>query len=57
MLQFIKQFLRDESGMEMVEWTIVAAVFAVASITAWTGLDEAIGTALDNVENEITSLE
>lgn len=57
MLKFFRQFVRDESGMEMVEWTIVAVVFAVAAIAAWQGLDEAIGTALDNVEQQIQSAE
>lgn len=57
MLKFIKNFVRDENGMEMVEWTIVAVVFAVAAITAWTELDEAIGEALQIVEDEITNLE
>ena len=57
MLKFFKDFVRDENGMEMVEWTIVAVVFAVAAITAWTELDEAIGEALQIVEDEITNLE
>ncbi len=57
MLKFFKDFVRDENGMEMVEWTIVAVVFAVAAITAWTELDEAIGQALQIVEDEITNLE
>ncbi len=41
-----KRFVREDDGMEMVEWAIVATVFAVASALLWTTLSTAIGTAL-----------
>ena len=50
----IRNFLRDESGMEMVEWTIVAIVFAVAASFAWGGVAEAINGALAEVESRIS---
>jgi len=49
----IQKFVRDESGMEMVEWTIVAIVFAVAASLAWGGLATAIQGALQTVQTTI----
>ena len=51
----IKSFIADESGMEMVEWTIVATVFAVAAAAFWTQLGSAIDNALQVVVNMINS--
>lgn len=51
----IERFLRDESGMEMVEWTIVATVFAVAAASFWSVLGGAIKEALDAVVAEISA--
>ena len=53
MLKAITEFLRDEDGMEMVEWTIVATVFAVAAAAFWGDLGTAIDTALGRVEQRI----
>jgi Flp pilus assembly pilin Flp len=44
-----KNFVRDENGMEMVEWAIVGVVFALAAATLWTTLKDDIGTALGKV--------
>ncbi|NNL67577.1 MAG: hypothetical protein HKP30_15110 [Myxococcales bacterium] len=45
----ILDFVRDENGMEMIEWTIVATVFAVAAAAFWGQLGGAINTALQTV--------
>jgi Flp pilus assembly pilin Flp len=44
-----KNFVRDENGMEMVEWAIVGVVFALAAAAVWTTLKDDIGTALSNI--------
>ena len=54
MLNAIKCFIRDEDGMEMVEWTIVATVFAVTAAAFWGDLGTAIDTALNSVESKIS---
>ena len=46
MLITLKRFVREEDGMEMVEWAIVATVFAIASAALWGTLSGAIGSAL-----------
>ena len=56
MLVGIKKFLRDESGMEMVEWTIVAIVFAVAAAVFWENMAGAINTAIERITTELESV-
>jgi pilus assembly protein Flp/PilA len=48
-LPVLKNFIRDESGMETVEWAIMAALIVAGVITIVTG----IGT---NVNNAFTKL-
>jgi len=50
LLNTMKRFVREEDGMEMVEWAIVGVVFAVAAAVFWTDLATAIDTALDDIE-------
>ncbi len=50
----IRRFVKDESGMEMVEWTIVAVVFAVAASVAWGTLEGAISGALSDVVDTVS---
>ncbi len=45
----IKRFVREENGMEMVEWAIVGVVFALAAALLWGTLKDDIGTALTNI--------
>ena len=49
----IVDFIRDENGMEMIEWTIVATVFAVAAAAFWNQLGGAINTALQSVASTV----
>ena len=50
----IARFVREEDGMEMVEWAIVGVVFAVAAASVWSELEKSIDTALGKVEAELT---
>ena len=49
----LKQFLQEEQGMEMVEWALVAVLFAVASVAAWTALGGQLTTTLQELTAEI----
>lgn len=44
-----KNFLREESGMEMVEWSLVAVLFAIVAGVAFSGVGDAVTTALGGV--------
>lgn len=50
-MDMIKRFVREDDGMEMVEWAIVGVVFALAAALFWTDLGTAIDTALGRIEN------
>ena len=45
----LMKFLREENGMEMVEWSLVAVLFAVVAGLAFTQVGAAVTTALQTV--------
>ena len=54
LLKKISSFVREEDGMEMVEWAIVGVVFALAAALFWADLGTAIDSALGNIEDCVT---
>ena len=50
MRNLITRFVREEDGMEFVEWALVATLFAVAGIAGWGTLADSITAALGEVE-------
>lgn len=50
MVNLFKNFLKEEDGMEMVEWAIVGVVFALAAAAFWTDMGTAIDNALGDIE-------
>lgn len=49
----LKRFMREDDGMEMVEWAIVGIVFAVAAAAFWDTLAAAVGGALNRIDAEL----
>jgi len=49
MLSVIKRLFREEEGMEMVEWSIVGVVFALAAALVWSSLEKNINTAVTSI--------
>jgi Flp pilus assembly pilin Flp len=47
----IVRLVREDAGMEMVEWSIVGVVFALAGALLWSTLKDDINTALGNIGN------
>jgi len=47
-LNVIKNFIRDENGLEMVEWAIVAALIASVAVTGMSGLGSSIASRFDD---------
>jgi Flp pilus assembly pilin Flp len=45
----MKRFVREEDGMEMVEWAIVGVVFALAAALLWSTLKDDINVALTSI--------
>lgn len=53
--QLMKSLLHDESGQDLIEYALVAAVIALGAIVAMKGLATAIGGAFNNVGNNLSS--
>jgi Flp pilus assembly pilin Flp len=56
MLNVIKSFVRDEDGLEMVEWAIVAALITTAAATALSALGGSVTTKFNDMDAMITGL-
>jgi len=51
----VKNFLRDESGQDLIEYALVAALIALGAITAMTGLKNGISNAFSSVTSDLSS--
>ena len=51
----IKNFLRDETGLELSEYAVAAALIAVATVAAFTLLGGNIKAAIENLAGKITT--
>jgi len=45
----IKNFLRDETGLELSEYAVAAALIAIGVVVAFTSLGTAIGSRIDTL--------
>jgi pilus assembly protein Flp/PilA len=50
-----KRFFQDETGLELSEYAVAAALVALAVITAFTTLGTNIGTKINDLATKITS--
>ena len=48
-------FAKDESGQDLIEYALVAALIALGAIAAMTGLSGKIGTAFNTVGDNLSS--
>lgn len=48
-----KKFMRDETGLELSEYAVAAALVALAVITAFTTLGGNIGAKINNLATKI----
>ena len=51
----IKKFFQDETGLELSEYAVAAALVALAVITAFTTLGTNIGSKINNLAGKISS--
>ena len=49
----LKKFFRDESGLELSEYAVAAALIALATVTAFTGLGTTIKGAIESLSGKI----
>ncbi|HVG30922.1 MAG TPA: Flp family type IVb pilin [Pyrinomonadaceae bacterium] len=50
-----KKFMKDETGLELSEYAVAAALVALAVITAFTTLGTNIGTKITNLASKIST--
>jgi len=54
-MKAVNRFLRDESGQDLIEYALVAALIALGAITAMNGLATGISTAFSTISSDLSS--
>jgi len=49
----MKRFFLDDKGLELSEYAVAAALVAIAVVTAFTALGDAIGTRLNGLVSRV----
>ncbi|MBX3562176.1 MAG: Flp family type IVb pilin [Sphingomonas sp.] len=52
-MQFIRKMIKDTKGATAIEYGLIAALIAVAAITAMQGLGSQLGTTFNTVTDEM----
>jgi Flp pilus assembly pilin Flp len=52
---FVEKVLKEEEGMETVEYAVVGALVIVVVLVAWTGLGNAIRATIENLTTQISA--
>jgi pilus assembly protein Flp/PilA len=55
MKQFLKQLAADDSGQDLIEYALVAALVGVAAVSAMRVLNNTIGNTFNKVGNSLTN--
>lgn len=53
MKHFVKRFLNDESGQDLIEYALIAALVALVAITGLNGLANSIKSEFTKVGNDL----
>ncbi len=53
-MKFIKKFVRDTKAATAIEYGLIAALIAVAGITAMTSVGTSVKSTFNNVNNGLT---
>ncbi len=54
-LETLKKLFGDESGQDLIEYALVAALIALGAVAAMKGLGTGIQTAFTNVTNSLNA--
>jgi len=55
MKQIFKNLISDESGQDLIEYALVAALVGLGSVAAMSGLANSIGNTFNGVGNALTA--
>jgi pilus assembly protein Flp/PilA len=53
--QILVNLVQDESGQDLIEYALVAALIALGSVAAMNSLSTSISTAMSSVGNKLTT--
>ena len=53
-MQFIRKIIRDSKGATAIEYGLIAALIAVAAITAMQGLGTSLNETFTNISSEMS---
>jgi len=51
MMEMLKRFIKDEQGLETVEWAVIAALIVVGLIVAITNLGDNVKASFEALES------
>ena len=54
MINLLKRLFKEESGQDLIEYALIAALIAVTSVVAMSSLATAISTEFNKVGNQLT---
>lgn len=52
-MQTLKRFIRDERGIESVEWALILGIIVLAAVMAAIGAKTAMSTIFGNMEENL----
>ena len=55
MKKLFKQFLQDESGQDLIEYALVAALVGLGAVAAMGSLSNSIGNTFNSIGNQLTT--
>jgi len=55
MKHMLAAFLQDESGQDLIEYALVAALVGLGAVAAMKGLSNSIGNSFNSVGNTLTN--
>ncbi|HKO18505.1 MAG TPA: Flp family type IVb pilin [Acidobacteriaceae bacterium] len=55
MKQHLSKFLKDESGQDLIEYALVAALVGLGAVAAMQGLSNSIANTFNGVGNQLTN--
>ena len=55
MLEFLKNLRQDESGQDLIEYALIAALIALAAVAGMQSVGKGIKAAFDNVNTNLTT--
>ncbi len=52
MRNLIVRFIKEEDGMEMVEWALVAGLVVIAAVTAWGNIGKNVSAVMTELDKK-----